>query len=431
MESYQHHTISRVGWRLLPFMMLLYFICFIDRANVGLAGPDMKPALGISEAWFGLSTGAFFLGYFLFEIPSNLLLHRFGARRWISRIMISWGIVSAGMALAVGPWSLTGLRILLGVAEAGFFPGMILYLTYWFPARTRGRMTALFVAAIPISSAIGAPVSGFLLALNGRYGLAGWQWLFLLEGIPAVLVGLIVPFYLTNRPAEAKWLSADERQWLQTTLDSEAETKPHMPVLAALFQPSILWLSAVYFCLMVGLYTLSFWMPSVLKELGLGAVPRGLVSGIPFAAGAIIMFPWGLHSDRTGEREWHVVIAMIVGAVGAGVAAIGSDVTVVTIGFTLLSIGVFAAMCTFWPIPSARLKGTAAAGGIAMVNSIGNLGGFLGPYLIGGLKTPRFGFMLGLLATALFMALGAVVVALTRQDQLRLAQLSAAGESRA
>jgi ACS family tartrate transporter-like MFS transporter len=424
-------------------MMLLYFIAFLDRANVGFAAMDMNRDLNISKTLYGFGSGAFFLGYFFFELPSNLLLHRFGARKWIARIMISWGIVSGATALVVGAKSYITIRILLGVAEAGFFPGMILFLTLWFPTTIRARMTALFVAAIPISGIIGAPLSGYLLELNGVGGMAGWQWLFIVEAIPALLLGLIVPFYLTSRPAEAKWLKPEQEEWLQKTLDAEDHFKPHLPLGRAIVHPSIIALSAVYFCMMVGLYGLYFWMPTILGREGVG-IPSGALKwilAIPPLCGVLTMFFWGRHSDRTREREWHVLGAMCIGALGFALAAATAysgfagnftpavNQAMATLGFVLVAVGVFCAMPTFWPLPSVRLSGTAAAGGIAVVNSIGNLGGFVGPYIIGYLKDLHYGYTGGLLTSALFMALGAVLVVITRSKvPLPVADVAAAGK---
>jgi len=426
--DFQNDTMRRVTWRLIPFMMLLYFIAFLDRANVGFAAMDMNRDLNISKTLYGFGSGAFFIGYFFFELPSNLLLDRFGARKWIARIMISWGIVSAATAWVVGPNSYIAVRILLGIAEAGFFPGMILYMTYWFPATIRARMTALFVAAIPISGIIGAPLSGFLLELHGVGGMAGWQWMFIVEAIPALLLGFVVPFYLTDRPHEARWLQPDQAEWLQQSLDAENYHKPHMPLLRAVVHPSILALSAVYFCMMVGLYGLNFWMPTVLGRDGVGILSPQLkwILAIPPLFGALTMFFWGRHSDRKQEREWHVLGAMFCGALGFALAAATThkgfaanftpavNQTIATLGFVCVAVGVFCAMSTFWPLPSMRLRGTAAAGGIAVVNSIGNLGGFVGPYIIGALKDMQYGFPGGLLVSSLFMACGAVLVVITR-----------------
>lgn len=422
--EHQHDTMRRITWRLIPFMMLLYFVAFLDRANVGFAAMDMNKDLNISKTLYGFGAGAFFLGYFLFEVPSNLLLHRFGARRWISRIMISWGLVSGATALVAGARSYIAIRILLGLAEAGFFPGMILYLTYWFPAAMRGRITALFVAAIPISGIVGAPLSGCLLDLNGVAGLKGWQWMFIAEAIPALVLGALVPFYLTDRPAQARWLKPEQALWLQNTLDGESSQKPHLPLLRALVQPSILALSCVYFCMMVGLYVLNFWMPTVLGKDGSGISQGDMkwVAAIPPACGALVMFFWGSHSDQKNEREWHTAVALVIGALGLGLTAAsanqafaagfapGLNQTLATLGFVLLAIGIFSAMASFWPLPSACLSGTAAAGGIAVINSIGNLGGFVGPYTIGALKDSRFGYTGGLLAAGLTLAAGAVLV---------------------
>ena len=426
--EFQKDTLRRVAWRLIPFMVLLYFIAFLDRANVGYAAMDMNRDLNISKTLYGFGSGAFFIGYFFFELPSNLLLHRFGARKWIARIMISWGIVAAATALVVGPKSYIANRIILGVAEAGFFPGMILYLTYWFPATIRARMTALFVAAIPLSGIIGAPLSGYLLELHGVWGMAGWQWMFMVEAIPAVLLGFVVLFHLTDRPQQAHWLRPEQADWLQKTLDAENCHKPHLPLLRAVLHPSILALSAVYFCLMVGIYSLYFWMPTVLGKEGVGIAGPQLkwVLAIPPLCGVLTMFFWGRHSDRKQEREFHVLVAMFIGALGLALAAMTTNQdfaaeftpavnqTLATLGFVCVAVGVFCALPTFWPLPSRRLQGTAAAGGIAVVNSIGNLGGFAGPYIIGALKDSPYGYCGGLLVSALFMACGAILVVVTR-----------------
>ena len=422
--EYQHDTIRRITWRLIPFMMLLYFIAFLNRVNVGFAAKigSMNTDLGISETLYGFCGGIFFVGYFLLEVPSNLLLHRFGARRWIARIMITWGIISAGTAFVIGAKTYVSARFLLGMAEAGFFPGMILYLTYWFPAAIRARMTALFVAAIPISGIIGAPLSGYLLDMNGIGGLKGWQWMFLIEGIPAIILGAIVPFYLTDRPAQARWLKPAQIEWIESTLEGESRQKAHMPLLRALVHPSILALSAIYFCMMIGLYNMNLWMPSVLEGAGIAKRDVKWIAAIPPICGALLMFFWGRHSDRTREREGHVAFALLTAAAGCVLAALptyrvfGDHFTPLTnqifctSGFCLLAIGIYCAMPTFWPLPSARLSGTAAAGGIAVVNSVGNLGGFAGPYAIGYIKDHWFGYTGGLLATAVVVALGAVLV---------------------
>ncbi len=421
-------TIRRVIWRLIPFMMLLYFIAFLDRANVGFAAMDMNRDLNISKTLYGFGSGAFFIGYFFFELPSNLLLDRFGARKWIARIMISWGLVAAATAWVVGPKSYIVNRIVLGLAEAGFFPGMILYLTYWFPNAIRARMTALFVIAIPLSGIIGAPLSGYLLEFHGAGGLAGWQWMFVVEAIPAVLLGFAVLFYLPDRPQEAGWLRPEQAAWLQETLAAEDHHKPHLPLRRALVHHSIMALSAVYFCMVTGLYSLNFWMPTVLGREGVGIAAPQLkwILAIPPLCGALTMFFWGRHSDRKQEREWHVLAALLTGALGfvlvAGAthqdfAALLPPVinqTLATLGFVLVAVGFFCAMPTFWPLPLVRLRGTAAAGGIAVVNSIGNLGGFVGPYLIGALKDSHYGYTGGLLVSALFMAAGGILVVATR-----------------
>jgi ACS family tartrate transporter-like MFS transporter len=371
----------------------------------------MNGDLKIDPALYGLATGIFFVGYFLFEVPSNLLLQRLGARTWLSRIMITWGLVSAAMAFVHGHAGYVWMRFALGVAEAGFFPGVILYLTYWFPAPTRARMMAMFVAAIPLSSVIGAPVSNAILNFNGVLGLRGWQWLFLLEGAPAVALGLATPFLLSSRPTDAAWLSSDERAALDDVLSRETRRKAHMPLGRALVHPVVLLLSVVYFCMMIGLYVMSYWLPRTLKGMGVESSHLGWMVAIPYAAGALVMIPWGRHADATGEREGHVAIAMLGACAGFIMAALCHGVAAVLAGWCLVSMGVFCAMPAFWAIPTLRLAGTAAAGGIALVNSLGNLGGFAGSATVGKLAERANGSIwMGLLLCAAVMNIGGAVM---------------------
>src|SRR3954451_14853592 len=408
MSEIEKRTIGKVMRRLIPFLILCYFVAYLDRVNVGFAKLEMNAALGLSDAAYGLGAGLFFIAYFLLEVPSNLALDRFGARRWIARIMISWGIISSLFAF-IGPISAaTGistpsvfyiLRFLLGIAEAGFFPGIIFYLTLWFPSVYRARVVALFMLAIPFSSIIGAPISGALLSITGA-GLDGWQWLFILEAVPSILMGFGVIFYLTDRPAHATWLDGDEKVWLETRLEAESNKKKaaeHLSIGKAMTDPRVLACSFVYFCLNAASYGVAFFLPTIVKGFGVSNFQTGLLTALPFVFGAIGMVLLGRSSDRTLKRREHVCFAMILAAVGvAGAGLVSSPVLV--LGLLCLSqIGVSATPPLLWPIPSAFLTGTSAAAGIAAINAIGNLSGFAGPYLMGYLRDATGDFTAGLL----------------------------------
>ena len=409
-------VVRQVGWRLVPFLTLLYFVNFIDRVNVGFAALTMNQAIGLTPLAFGWGAGIFFLGYFLCEVPSNLALHRFGARRWIARIMVSWGIVSAAMALVAGPTSFVVLRFLLGVAEAGFFPGIILYLTYWFPEASRARIVGAFMTAVPLSSVIGNPLSAFLLGFDGIGGIEGWRWLFILEGVPAVLLGIAVWFYLPDRPAEARFLSVEARAWLTATLAAEQEANDaarRLDLLAALTSPKVLLLAAIYFGLVMSLYGIVLWLPQLAGGFGLSTQQIGFVTAIPYVVAASGMYLFGRHSDARGERRFHLAGAAAV----AGVALIALPY-VGSPGVSLLVLcaaawGIYAALPVFWAIPAGFLAGNAAAGAIGLINSLGNLGGFVGPYLVGWLRQASGGFAAGLVALGIgcLLAAGAALLA--------------------
>lgn len=410
----EQRVVRKLTWRIVPFVMLLYFVAYLDRVNIGFAALQMNRDLGISDAAFGLGAGIFFLGYFLFEVPSNLILHRVGARIWIARIMFTWGIISGAMAFVQGPTSLYILRFLLGVAEAGFFPGIILYLSYWFPARYRATIIAMFMAAVPISIAIGSPISGALLELDGALGLHGWQWLFLVEAAPALLLSVVVLFYLTDKPAEAKWLGEDERAWLVTELHRDrANTATAHDLrggLKALTDPKILALGLVYFGTSAGLYALGIWSPMVIAQFGATPLETGFLNAIPpiFAIAAMIW--WARHSDRTGERYFHVATACLVASAGLVLAAGATGLTMVLVALALVNMGISAAKAPLWAIPSQYLGGTAAAAGIAAINSIGNLGGFAGPAIIGLVKQRYGGFAGGLVAVSVMLIFSAALI---------------------
>ena len=408
-------AIAKAARRLLPFLVLCYMIAFLDRVNVGFAALAMNEDLGFSPTVFGAGAGIFFIGYILFEVPSNLALQRFGARIWIARIMISWGLISAAMALVTGPTSFYLVRFLLGVAEAGFFPGVILYLTFWFPARERARIVSLFMAAIPLATVIGAPLSGALLGLDGLGGLKGWQWMFILEGLPAVVLGLVTLAFLDDRPAEAKWLSSDERQALTGELVAEAEATRKVGYHGlgeALASPRVLVLGLLYFCFVIGLYGIGFWMPQVIETFGHTPLQIGFLTAVPYLFAAVAMVLWGSHSDRTGERTWHVALPLFLAAAGFALSALSGPLLPTMIALTLAAVGIYCAIGTFWSFPTAILTGTGAAAGIALVNSMGNLGGLVGPALIGVLKQQTGTFTASLLFLSGSLALAGIIALL-------------------
>lgn len=421
-------TIAKVTRRIVPFLILCYFVAYLDRVNVGFAALEMNQALGLSAVAYGFGAGIFFFSYFVFEVPSNLALERFGARKWIARIMLSWGILSGAMAFI--PWigRVTGLgdeysfylvRVLLGAAEAGFFPGIIFYLTLWFPAVYRARIVGYFMAAIPLSSVIGAPVSGLILYLHGGFGLAGWQWLFILEAVPAIVLAFVVFFYLTDRPAFAGWLAPEERAWLQARLDAEqqARVQAHeIGVWKALVNPRVLGLSVVYFGAVATNYGTAYWLPQIVKAFGLTNWQTGLVSALPYIVGTAGMVWYGRHSDRTMERKGHAAIALAIAALGIGASALVDEPILKMVALSVGAFGVFAVLPVFWTFPTAFLSGAAAAAGIAVINSIGNLAGFFGPFIMGWLRDATGDFAAGLLVIAACAVVAMVVVLLLRHD---------------
>src|SRR6202047_955695 len=379
-------TIRAISWRLIPFLVLAYFFSYLDRVNLGFAALTMNAELKFSPTVFAWGAGIFFIGYFIFEVPSNLALERFGASRWIARIMVTWGIISALMALVSGVWSFYSLRFLLGVAEAGFFPGIILYLTYWYPAEYRARFLAAFAIAVPVSTVIGAPISGLLLGLDGVLGLKGWQWLFIIEGIPSVLLGIVSWFYLTDRPAKADWLTAEQKAWLSPKLEGEIAAKgaaQHLTLGQALLSPRVITLSLSYFGFVGALYGMQFWLPQIVKAFGLTNAQTGFITAIPYLFGTLSMILWARHSDSSRERVMHVGLPLLLTAVALAVSSTISDPILTMVVLTIAAIGVFCTFAVFWTLPTAWLSGTAAAGAIALINSIGNLAGFGGPYIVG------------------------------------------------
>ncbi len=419
MELVEKRTIAKVSLRLVPFLMLCYFVAYLDRVNVGFAALTMNRDIGISATVFGTGAGIFFFSYFVFEVPSNLALERFGARKWIARIMLSWGILSACMALVRGEYSFYTVRVLLGIAEAGFFPGIIFYLTLWFPAVYRARIIGWFMAAIPLSSVIGAPVSGMILGMGGAGGLAGWQWLFLLEAVPAIVLAFVVWFYLTDRPADARWLAPDERAWLQSRLTAEArqrEAVHGMSVVQALLNPKVLALSLVYFGAVATNYGTAFWLPQIVKGFGLSDTGVGFVTAIPYVAGTIGMILWSRRSDARMERKAHTAVAFLLAAAGIAGSTLVDDPVLKMAALSAGAVGVFAVLPVFWTLPTAFLSGASAAAGIAAINSIGNLAGFFGPFAMGWLKDMTGSFSAGLLAIAACAVMGLAIVLMLGHD---------------
>jgi ACS family tartrate transporter-like MFS transporter len=424
MRAVETRTIAKVSRRLVPFLIVCYFIAYLDRVNVGFAALTMNQDLGLSQTAFGFGAGIFFIAYFLFEVPSNLLLERFGARKWIARIMLSWGIVSGTMAFIPDIARASGLgnentfyllRVLLGAAEAGFFPGIIFYLTLWFPAEYRARIVGYFMAAIPLSTVIGAPISGLLLYLHGGLGLAGWQWLFVIEALPSIILAVVVFFYLTDRPADAAWLAPDERQWLTERLELEQRQREAVhdySVVEALLNPRVLGLSLVYFGAVATNYGLSFFLPQIVKAFGLNTFLTTLVSATPYVVGAIGMVWWGRRSDRIAERRFHTALPLFVAAAGIALSTALDDPLLKMISLCVAGFGIFACLPVFWTLPTAFLSGAAAAAGIAVINSIGNLAGFAGPFAMGWIKDRTGSYAGGLLLLAAFgiMAMGIVLI---------------------
>ena len=423
MDSVEARTMRKVSARLIPFLVICYFIAFLDRVNVGFAALTMNKALGLTATMFGFGAGIFFITYFICELPSNLFLDRFGARKWIARIMVSWGILSGLMAFIPDIAHASGLsnetifytvRALLGVAEAGFFPGIIFYLTLWFPSIYRGRIIGAFMAAIPLSSVIGAPISGMILGINGVGGFDGWQWLFIIEAAPAVLFGIVTYFYLTDLPADASWLATDERAWLSTRLVAERrqrEAAHNLSVWQAVLNPRVWALALVYFGMVACNYGVGFWLPQIIKAFGLTNAMTGWITAIPYAISAAFMVWYGRRSDAKVERKGHTAFALALAATGIAASTLTSNPTLTIIAFTIGACGVFGAPPVFWTLPTGVLSGTAAAAGIAVINSIGNLSGFFGPYAMGWIKDATGSFTGGLLLIAA-LAVGAMVIVL-------------------
>ena len=413
-------TMRRVSLRLVPFLMACYFFALLDRVNVGFAALQMNKDLGLSAAVFGLGSSLFFVAYFLVEVPSNLALEKFGARRWIARIMITWGIISAGMALVVGPYSFYAMRLLLGAAEAGFFPGVVLFLTYWFPAAYRARIIAIFMVSIPIASFVGSPVSALLLELNGVFGLKGWQWLFILEAVPTVLLGMACLRVLTDRPASAKWLSAEQRDWLARRIELDGAKKSaigHLSIWQLLRNKYFLVMAMVCAGASATGSTLSIWQPQILKGFGLSNLETGFLNSVPYGIASVLMVLWGRHSDRTGERRWHTALALLLIACGLASMAFTKGMllpTVLMLSFAL--IGAYSFKGPFWALSSTWMSPKTAAAGLAGINAIANLVGGGAISLVGLIKDSTGSFSVALLPLVLLTLIGGIsVLVMTRQ----------------
>lgn len=411
-HAFEEATYRKVAWRLIPFLLLCYVAAYLDRVNIGFAKLQMQGDLKFSDTVYGLGAGIFFIGYFIFEVPSNVILHRVGARTWIARIMISWGVLSACMMFVTTPTMFHVLRFLLGAAEAGFFPGIILYLTYWYPAQRRARVTAWFMTAVAISGVIGGPLSGWVLRdFNGLNGWAGWQWMFLIEGIPSILIGIIVLFYLDDRITHAKWLSADEKALLERHIATDNAHKTDASVARVLTQPRVWHMSLIYFCFVMGLYGVSFWLPTIVNQTGVSdALMIGLLSAVPWAFAVVAMVLVARSADRRDERRWHIAIPGLLGAVGLVLTVVWrADTALAMAALTLATMGMMATLPLFWSMPTAILAGTGAAAGIALINSLGNLAGFVAPYAVGALKDRTSSTNSGIYLLAASLLLGAVL----------------------
>jgi len=411
---------SHLTRRLVSFLFLLYIVAYLDRLNVGFAILGMRKQFGFSETVFGTAGGMFFLGYLIFQVPSNLILARVGARRWICALMILWGAVSASMIFVRSPASFYALRFLLGAAEAGFFPGVILYLKGWFPAEARARAVAWFMTAAPLSGVVGGPIAGLLLKYHPG-SLAGWQWLFLMEGLPAMALGGVVFFFLSDAPARAHWLAAEERAWLLDTLERErSAVRPasRTNFFAAMASANVWVFVCVYFGLNISSYGTTLWLPSILESVsGRSELGIGLLSAIPYLAAAVVMVFSGRHSDRTGERRWHVALAAFVGAAAFLAAAYGTSAAPLLAAMSVATMAIYAMVGPFWAMPSTLLGGSAAAAGIALINALGNLGGYVGPYGIAWLKKETGSFRAGFFLAAGAMAMSGVAALLLRMEE--------------
>lgn len=411
-HSIEHLTLKKITWRIVPFVMFAYFIAFFDRINIGFAALTMNQDLGFSSTVFGIGAGMFFIGYFLTDIPSNIILQKVGPRIWLARIMVSWGAIAACMMFVETATGFYILRFLLGVAEAGFFSGIILYLSTWFPVKRRAQVIAFFMAAAPISAMLGSPLAGTILSLHGALGLKGWQLMFLIDAVAAIILGVFTLFYLNDRPEKNRWLSQKETEWLITTLAQERSGQGHQAktsIWKGLTDARVLTLAVVYFGTSAGLYSLNIWSPQFIKSFGLSTFQIGFVNAIPAALSVVAMILWAKHSDKTKERTWHVVSACLLACVGFILAGSVHSLPLAIFALILANIGISSCKPPLWSIPSLFLNGPAAAAGLAAINSIGNLGGFAGPAVIGWLKETTGDFSLALYCVAGMLVVSALL----------------------
>jgi len=408
-------TYRKVTWRLIPFLFSCYVLAYLDRVNIGFAKLQMLNDLKLSDTVYGLGAGIFFLGYFFFEAPSNIILSKIGARTWIARIMVSWGIISSCMMFVSSASSFYILRLLLGIAEAGFFPGIILYLTYWYPAHRRARIVALFMSAVALSGVVGGPLSGWIMqSLTGYHGLTGWQWLFVIEGLPSIIMGIAVYLYLDDSIQAANWLSTEEKHLLEQGIRHDTAHKYDLPLLAVLKDFKIWALSLTYFTFTMGLYGVGFWLPQLIKNTGIKDVLNvGLLTAIPYGVAAITMISMARSSDRSGERRRHIASAAIAGSIGLMASTLfGQNTAIAIAALTLATAGILSTFPLFWTLPTAYLTGTAAAAGIAIINSVGNLAGFVSPYMMGAIKDATHNTTLGMYVLAASLLVGAALTLL-------------------
>jgi ACS family tartrate transporter-like MFS transporter len=405
-------TMRKVYLRLLPFAIVTYFFCYLDRINVGFAALTMNKELGLNAEMYGLAAGAFFWGYCLFEVPSNIIMEKVGARIWIARIMVTWGLLSGATAFCTGPTSFAVVRFLLGLAEAGFFPGIVLFFTYWFPDRHRARIVSGFTMALPIAVATGAPMSTGLMELDGVFGLAGWKWMYLAEAVPTVLLGVAVFFYVTDRPAQARWLTDAERSWLTATIEAErrvVEARNKISVWRSFWDPKVVMLCLNYLGIVTASLGMLLFLPQIIKQLGVTNMQVGWLTMIPYICGAIAMITMGWLSDRLGERRWSLFWTCLLSVAGLVLAGLSVGTWWAVVGMSIAAAGFYGTKGPFWSMPPTLLTGTAAAAGIAWINSVGNLGGFFGPSIVGWVRVQTGSFAGGLYTLAAFALLSAVI----------------------
>ncbi|MDE2364149.1 MAG: MFS transporter [Hyphomicrobiales bacterium] len=423
-------TMKKVMRRIIPFIFVCYVVSYLDRINVGFAGLQMNRDLGLTPSQFGWGAGLFFLGYFICEIPSNLMMQKVGARLWIARIMITWGLLSTLTCLVSGPTSFSFMRLLLGMAEAGFTPGVYLYFTYWFPGAWRGRATAAFLVGIPVANMIGSPISGAFLTMDGLGGLAGWQWLLILEGLPAIALGVACLFILSDGPAQAKWLSDDERRDVSEQLSAEQvrlAARHGAKLRDAFANPKVFVLALVNFCGICGSLGIGLWLPQIVRGFGVSYVAVGFISAAPYALGAICMLAWARLANRSKQRLWFVCTALAAAGIGLAVSATFGAPLAQMLALTVAVVGILSFQASYWAIPSGFLTGRAAAGGLALIVSIGNLGGFVGPYMIGYLREATKSFSIPLYALSGILLFGALVMFLLGEPGREKAEPKQAG----